>query len=117
MLEKPWILNHFKNEKGKSEVPSPSCSGEGKVVQSVDEKYEISGHKQSLSLVLEPQIPIHRLPLPPQGEIPAENGGLSGKKVVEPSLPLCLAAGVQMLPFSSHHNNAVIQLGSTRWSE
>lgn len=80
MLEKPCILNHFKNEKGKSEVPSPSCSGEGKVVQSVDKKYGISGHKQSLSLVLEPQIPIHRLPLPPQGEIPAENGGLSGKK-------------------------------------
>lgn len=55
MLEKLWILNHFKNKKGKSELPSPSCNGEGEEVQSVDEQCVISLHKQSLSLLLNPR--------------------------------------------------------------
>ena len=68
MLEKPRILNRFKKKRN-SESPSPSCNGEGKAIQSGDEIRGKSRHKESLGLLLAPQIPVQHLALPPQGEM------------------------------------------------
>lgn len=117
MLEKPRILDCF-FKKCNSESPSLSCNGEDKAVQSGDEIRGMSWHKQSLGLLLASQIPVHRPALPPQGETLGRKWeGYQEEKWLNPLSPLSLTARVQIMLFFSHHNNIVIQLGSTRWSE
>lgn len=116
MLEKPRILNHFL-KRCNSESPSLPCNGEDKAVQS-GEIRGMSWQKESLDLLLASQIPVHHPALPPQGEMLGRKWeGYQEEKWLNPLSPLSLTARVQIMLFFSHHNNIVIQLGSTRWSE
>lgn len=88
-----------------------------KAVQGDDEICGIPQPKQSQALPLVPQILIHCLALLPQErcwEGKGEKQGIPEENALSPS---SLTAWAQIMLFFSHHNNIVIQLGSTRWSE
>lgn len=81
-------------------------------MQGDDEICGIPQPKQCLGLPL-----VHCLALLPQKkcwEGKEGNERISAENALAPS---SLTAWTQIMLFFSHHNNIVIQLGSTRWSE
>jgi len=55
--------------------------------------------------------------LPPGRDFGKKMGGYQEEKCLNPLSPLSLTARVPIMLFFTNHNNIVIQLGSTRWSE